>query len=179
MDDTAATVDSKPIEGEYIPPPDEKKEPTNSAPPPKPRRKQSKQSAVTSVNLGSLPEEIVEIVAAAPLILTAGIIANRTAIRDANGKVVREGVQLSYDAGAMTATVAAFKAWLATLNIDLTPGYALLAMYAVTIASAIPQAIGDIAAINEAKEKSKSEPTNADKPQDTAESNGAKADSPP
>lgn len=125
----------------------------SAAPPPKPRGKRRKGPAATSLDLGQLPDEIVEVVAIAPLILSGAIIKTVTTKKDANGKVVADGVTLTFDPGAAQATVAAFKNWLSTLDVEMTPGLALIACYVTTLASAMPDAVAQMQSRTEKQSK--------------------------
>ena len=117
-------------------------EPTGEAPPPRARRKPGRPAKLETakVPLDTLPKELMETAALAPLILTGAIAKRYTAIRAPDGSVLFEGVTLVYDAKAGEACTVAFKAWLASLDIQMTPLSALLLCYATAIVSAVPDA---------------------------------------
>jgi hypothetical protein len=116
--------------------------PIGEAPAPRARRRPGRpaKSETAKVPLDTLPPELLETAALAPLIISAAIAKRYTVIRAPDGSVAFEGVTLTYDAKAGAACTLAFKAWLASLNLELTPLSALLLCYTTAIVSAVPDA---------------------------------------
>jgi hypothetical protein len=138
--DNAATLD----ETEAVDRKESEQDERNSAPAPK-RKGRPKgtagKKAVETVKLDTLPPEILEVVALAPMLLTMVAVKQLTTEKDRNGNIILDGIQLAPNAQAMAAVTPAFRAWLSTLDFELTPGFALLAVYATALASAMPDAM--------------------------------------
>lgn len=109
-------------------------------PKPRGRPKGSKNGAKgKGSKLPPMPEELTAMVAVMPLMLA-----------DEASKQLA-GVSLKYTPESIKACQEAFKAWLASIDFDLTPGWALVAAYTAAIVVAVPAAMGEAAALSEAK----------------------------
>lgn len=115
---------------------EEVKEAPIFAPSPKKRgRKKSIDQVATTekVELAAMPDEIIEILAIGPLLLGAMAAKQFT------------GYDLQYSNDALKACVPAFKIWLNSIDVELTPGVALLACYSLAISTTIPGIMAQIA----------------------------------
>ena len=120
-----------------------------AAPPPRAKPAAPNAAPKVSINLGMMPPAIIEVAATAPCLLVAKVWEAKTQKLDVDGDIARPGVKLRYDADAMRATCDAFRVWLASLNIETSPIGALLLCYAVTIGSAMPDAIEQTRALKQ------------------------------
>ena len=135
---------------------------TASAPPPKrrgrpPGSKNRKPgdaaSAANAVKL-ELPPEVMAVLAQAPLILAQKGFEVVTREKDPITKrVTRRGVILEFDEKTLNMTVTAFNAWMASLDLSLSPGWAYAAGVSLALGSAIPAAIAEAKDRNSNKAK--------------------------
>ena len=86
-----------------------------------------------------MPQELVGFASILPLVLAD------QALQLATRKPGIDAIRLEYSPEALAAVSVAFKAWLASLDMELTPGWALIAAYSMAITSAVPSAIAQAA----------------------------------
>ena len=120
------------------------------APAPKKRGKKKPEKAakkedVPKVNIAELPPDLIEVIAVAPIIIAAAATKTLTTQKDAQGNVTIEGITLRPSSQALAAIPPAFKAWLATLDVELTPGVMLLTCYAMALTTALPDVMVQLA----------------------------------
>lgn len=129
--------------------------PQAEAPPIRVKRRYTRRAQAQNVNMGELPPEVIAVISQAPLILSGMAIKVATRKTDAQTGLRFEGVQLHFDRDSIDAVGPAFKAWLASIDIAMSPGWALLVLYSMALTSAAPDAFAQIAEFNARVESAK------------------------
>jgi len=95
---------------------------SEGAGPPKAKASKSK----VGLNMGGMPEDLVAGIAQMPL-----RVASEVVNRASEGQV-----ELRYSAASVNLVVGSFREWLGSLDVEMTPGWALLSAYTVAFSEA-------------------------------------------
>ena len=97
---------------------------------PRVKREYKKRTPKTSVKV-QLPDELVAVLATAPL-----IIGGQVVMAVSHGQII-----MHFPSESRDVVIPAFKAWLASIDVELSPGWALLLAYALAFALAMPDSV--------------------------------------
>ena len=111
---------------------------------PRVKRQYKKRAPKVRLEL-KLPPELVAQASAVPLVIAGQVVAIAT-----DGQVA-----LEFPPEALAIVATAAKAWLDSLGVDLSPGWALLAAYAMAFGMAAPRAVAQAKRASDAADKAK------------------------